>query len=280
MSNSLSTRQLARRAVELRIAVINMLVDAKSGHSAGPLGLAEIFAALYFRFLNVRPKQPDWEGRDRFVLSCGHVAPILYAALAYAGFFPLTQLKTLRKLNSPLQGHTHNLSTSGVETTGGPLAQGISQAVGMALGFRMDHRSQRVWCVCSDGEHDEGQLWEAVMLAAKYQLDNLVVIVDRNQIQIDGFTEEVLPLGKLEEKYRAFGWQVYLMDGNELKEVISTLEDASAHKGEPTVVIAHTVPGKGVSFMENKPEWHGKPPTSEEAELALAELERALEGLK
>lgn len=272
--------ELKRRAWEIRIETIKALAAARSGHTAGPLGQAEILSALYFRFLEQRALEPRWTDRDRCVLSCGHTAPGLYAALALAGYFPVSELATLRKFGSRLQGHTHNLSTPGVEVTGGPLGQGISQAVGMAIGLKIDHRPQRVWCLTSDGEHDEGQTWEAIMLGAKWKLDHLVVIVDRNHIQISGSTEEVLPLGKLEEKYRAFGWHALRIDGNDMQEVVEAFEEAEGVEGQPTAIVAYTVPGKGVRFMENRYEWHGKPPTEEEAEVALVELTRHLKAVR
>jgi len=259
-------------ANHLRELVIEMLVKAGSGHSAGPLGMADIFAALYFHVLQHDPKRPNWTGRDRVVLSNGHICPILYATLAYAGYFPVEELKTLRALNSRLQGHPHRGSLPGIETTSGPLGSGLSQAVGMALAARMDKARHRVYCLASDGEHDEGNFWEAVMLAGKERLSNLTVVVDRNNIQIDGFTEHVLPLDSLHAKYEAFNWHVLEIDGHNMVQFVDAVHEAIAVYERPTVIIAHTIPGRGVKFMERDFNWHGKAPNKVEAKEALAEL--------
>lgn len=277
MVQKLSFQDLQIKANELRLDIIAMLLEAGSGHSAGPLDLAEIFTALYFNVMRHDPKKPKWEGRDRLVLSCGHVCPVLYATLAEAGYFPKEELKTLRKLGSRLQGHPHNLALPGLETSSGPLAQGSSQAVGMALALRLDHSTSRVYLVMSDGEHNEGQTWEAVMLAAKNKLHNLTAIIDRNNIQIDGYTEDVMPLEGLRAKYEAFNWHVLEVDGHNIRDVIDACNEAKAIYEKPTVIIAHTIPGKGVDFMEGKFEWHGKPPSAEEAKIAIHEL-RTLQG--
>jgi transketolase len=266
------SKSLEEIANEIREDLIEMLLASGSGHSAGPLGMADVFTALYFSVLNHNPKKPDWEDRDRLVLSNGHICPILYTTLAHAGYFPKSELKTLRRLGSRLQGHPHRESLPGLEITSGPLGSGLSQAVGMALGLRMDHRDPWVYGLLSDGEQDAGQTWEAVMLAGKSKLHNLTAIMDRNNIQIDGFTETIMPLEPLREKYEAFNWQVIEVDGHNISEVIEACDKAKAIYSKPVMIIAHTIPGKGVSFMERKFEWHGKPPKKEEAERALKEL--------
>jgi len=265
-------QQLEEIANSLRQDVIKMLTEAGSGHTAGPLGLADIFAALYFNVLKHNPKNPKWELRDRLCLSCGHVVPIRYAAMARAGYFPLSWLKTLRKLGSKLQGHPSFQDMPALECSSGPLGQGVSVAVGMALAAKLKKQKHFVYCVTSDGEHDEGQTWEAIMTAAKYKLDNLIFILDRNMIQIDGFTEKIMPLTHLHEKYLAFKWHVQQIDGNNIAEFIQAVNKAKIVKNKPKVIIAHTIPGKGVSFMENDYNWHGKAPSVEEAKRALEEL--------
>lgn len=270
---------LEEMANKIRQDIIEMLVEAKSGHSAGPLGMADIFTALYFHVLNHNPKNPGWPDRDRVVVSNGHICPVLYATLANAGYFPMEELMTLRKLNSRLQGHPHRNSLPGLETTSGPLGSGISQAIGMALAARLDKKKNRVYCLTSDGEHQEGNTWEAIMFAGKQgsKLNNLTVIMDRNNIQIDGFTEQVMPLEPLREKYEFFNWQVIEVNGHDILEFVAAVNEAKAIYEKPTVIIAHTIPGKGVSFMENDYTWHGKPPNIEEAKKALEEL-RTLQG--
>jgi len=259
-------------ANNIREDIIKMLLEAKSGHSAGPLGMADIFATLYFHVLNYDPKKPNWKDRDRFFLSCGHICPVWYATLAHAGFFPVSELKTLRKIGTRLQGHPHNLSTPGVENTGGPLGQGLSQAIGTALALKLDNSKSRVYCVLSDGEHDEGQIWEAVMFAGKMKMNNLVAIIDRNNIQIDGYTENVMPLEPLKDKYESFNWHVLEVDGHNIEAIIDACNEAKAIYEKPTVIIAHTIPGKGVDFMENDYKWHGIPPDPEQGKKALQEL--------
>ncbi|MDP3948066.1 MAG: transketolase [bacterium] len=270
-------KQLEELANIIRQDIIAMLVEAKSGHSAGSLGMADIFTALYFHVLNHDPKRPDWPERDRLVLSNGHICPVRYVAMAHAGYFPVEELKTLRKLNSRLQGHPHRLALPGVETTSGPLGSGLSQAIGMALAARLDNKKHRIYCAMSDGEHDAGNTWEAVMFAGKERLANLTAIVDRNNIQIDGYTENIMPLEPLREKYEAFRWHVIEIDGHNIEHFVDAVNEAKAIYEKPTVIIAHTIPGKGVSFMEGDYLWHGKPPNKEEAELALKEL-RTLQG--
>ena len=268
---------LEEKATEIREDIIEMLVQAGSGHSAGPLGMTDIFTAFYFHVLNHDPKRPDWPERDRLILSNGHICPVRYVTMAHAGYFPISELKTLRKINSRLQGHPHRTSLPGVETTSGPLGSGLSQAVGMALAARMDKKKHRVYALTSDGEHDCGNTWEAVMFAGKNRLSNLTVVVDRNNIQIDGFTENIMPLEPFRSKYESFGWHVLEVDGHNIEQFVDAITEAKAIYEKPTVIVAHTIPGKGVSFMERDFLWHGKPPNKEEANKALAEL-RTLAG--
>lgn len=269
----LSPQDLQKIANDIRKDIIKMLVAAGSGHSAGPLGMADIFTALYFEIMNHDPKDPFWEDRDRLILSNGHICPVRYATMAHAGYFPVSELKTLRKLGSRLQGHPERLRLPGVETTSGPLGSGLAQATGYAYASRMDKKRFRVFCIVSDGEQDEGNNWEAAMFAGKNNLANLTVIMDRNNIQIDGFTEDVMPLEPLDDKYKAFGWHVLHIDGHNFEEIVNAVNHARAVYENPTIIIAHTIPGKGVSFMEGKFEWHGKPPNKDEAKIALKELE-------
>lgn len=263
---------LEEKANEIRQDIIRTLVEAGSGHSAGPLGMADIFTAFYFHILNHDPKRPDWQDRDRLVLSNGHICPVQYVAMAHAGYFSISELKTLRKINSRLQGHPHRDTLPGLESTSGPLGSGISQACGMALAARLDGKKHRIYCLTSDGEHDAGNTWEAVMFAAKYKLSNLTVIIDRNNIQIDGFTEDIMPLESLRAKYEAFNWHVLEVDGHNIAHFVDAVNESIAIHEQPTVIIARTVPGKGVSFMENDYVWHGKPPNKDEATKALVEL--------
>lgn len=265
-------KYLEELANHLRESVIEMLLEAGSGHSAGPLGMADVFATLYGHILQHRPKQPRWPERDRLVLSNGHICPIQYAALAWAGYFSKEELATLRKLHSRLQGHPHRGTPPGIETTSGPLGSGLAQAAGMALAARMDRAKHRVYCVMSDAEHQEGNTWEAVMFAGKERLSNLTAIVDRNNIQIDGFTEDVMPLDPLRAKYEAFRWHVLEVDGHNVRQVVDAAHEAIAVYEAPTVIIAHTTPGRGVRFMENDYTWHGKPPGKEEAKAALRDI--------
>lgn len=267
-----TAHKLEEKANQIRQDIIKMLLEAGSGHSAGPLGMADIFTAFYFNILNHDPKNPNWDQRDRLFLSNGHICPVRYVAMAHAGYFPKEELKTFRKLGSRLQGHPERTKLPGVETTSGPLGSGLAQASGYAYVARMDKKRFWVYCICSDGEHDTGNHWEAVLFAGKYKLSNLIAVVDRNNIQIDGHTEDVMPLEPLEDKYKAFGWHVIHVDGHNIEEFIDAIGEAKAIFEKPTVIIAHTIPGKGVSFMENKFEWHGKPPNKDEAEKALDEL--------
>ena len=268
-----------------------MLLAAGSGHSAGPLGMADVFTALYFSIANISPEMRKAKDRDRIVLSNAHICPVLYATLAERGYLPKGELLTLRKLGSRLQGHSNNHSQPDlpIETSGGPLGQGISQAVGFALASRMNHRANRAnpkakpeatwhtWCLMGDGELNEGQCWEAFMLAGKENLNELTVFIDRNNIQIDGFTEDVMPMEPLADKFRAFNWSVIEVDGHNIKEIVNAAKKAKAIYENPTVIICHTIPGKGVDFMENDFAWHGKPPKADEAKTALDEL-RTLRG--
>lgn len=271
-------KDLKLKANKIRQLIIETLVTAGSGHSGGPLGMADIFTAFYFHILKHDPKNPAWEDRDRLILSNGHICPVQYATMALAGYFPLEELKTLRKINSRLQGHPHRSSLPGLETTSGPLGEGISQAIGMVLARNLDKKAYRVYCLTSDGEHEEGNTWEAVMFAAKNKL-NLIQVIDRNYIQIDGNTEDIMPLDPLKEKYESFNWNAIEIDGNDIKSFIEAVEKAKLVTDKPTIIIAKTVPGKGVSFMENDYHWHGKPPNKEEAAKALSELKNLEEKL-
>ncbi|MFH1408492.1 MAG: transketolase [Nanoarchaeota archaeon] len=265
-------KTLKLMANTVRQDIIRSLHEAKSGHSAGSMGMADVFTAFYFAVLNHDPKNPKWEGRDYFLLSAGHICPGLYAAMANAGYFPKEELMTLRKLGTRLQGHPHRTDLPGLESTSGPLGEGISQAAGMAYALKMDNKPNTVFCLTSDGEQQEGNVWEGIMFAAKNKLDNLVCIMDRNFIQIDGNTEDVMPLEPLGDKYRAFNWNVIDIDGNDMAQIVAALEKGRAHKGSPTMILAKNIPGKGVSFMEGDHNWHGRPPNTEEKELALKEL--------
>ena len=264
--------RLEAQANDIRISLIDMLEDAGSGHTAGPLGMADIFTALYFHILNHDPKNPAWEDRDRLILSNGHITPIRYATMAHAGYFPLEELKTLRKFATRLQGHPEREKLPGVETTSGPLGSGLSQATGMAYGARMDGKKFRVYCLMSDGEQEAGNTWEGAMFAGNNRLSNLTAVIDRNNIQIDGMTENVMPLEPLADKYRAFNWHVIEVDGNNIKAFVDAVEEAKAIYERPTVIIAHTIPGKGIKEIEFDYTWHGKPPTKEEEQKFLKEL--------
>lgn len=270
-------RDLSARATAIRATVIEMLVAAGSGHTAGPLGMADIFTALYFRVLNHDPKNPGWEERDRLMLSNGHIVPIRYAAMAHAGYFPIEECLTLRKFGSRLQGHPEREKLPGVETTSGPLGSGLSQAAGYAYAARMDGKRFRVYCAMSDGEHQEGNVWEAMMFAGKNRLSNITAIIDRNNIQIDGMTESIMPLEPLRDKYEAFNWHVLEVEGHNIPQFIAACDEAKAIYEKPTVIIAHTIPGKGIKEIEFDYKWHGKPPSKEEAQKFLSEL-RTLSG--
>lgn len=271
----LSYSQVEAKANSIRRSIITMLSEAGSGHPGGPLGMADIMAALYFKVLRIRPEDPDWADRDLFVMSNGHCAPVLYATLAERGFFDKTELVTLRKFNSRLQGHPERHLLPGLETTSGPLGSGLSQAAGMAYGLQyLDHQPQRhVYCTMGDGELNEGNIWEAAMFASKYQLGQLIGIVDRNNIQISGTTEQVMPMENLRDKWESFGWHVQEVDGHSVESVVEACSMARAITNRPSVIIAHTVPGKGVDFMEYDYRWHGKAPNRQETAQALEQLQ-------
>lgn len=263
---------LEETANVIRQDIIEMLVEAKSGHSAGPLGMADIFTAFYFHILNHDPQNPFWEERDRLVLSNGHICPVLYATMANAGYFPKSELKTLRKFGTRLQGHPHRPWLPGLETSSGPLGSGLSQACGMAYAAIMDKKKYNIYCFMSDAEQDAGNVWEAVLWAGKNKLNNLTAIIDRNNIQIDGMTEDIMPLEPLRAKYEAFNWHVIDIDGHNFEEIVNAVNQAKAIYEKPVLIIAHTIPGKGVDFMEFDFTWHGKPPKPEEAKIALEQL--------
>jgi len=277
-------------ANDIRETIITMLVNAGSGHTAGPLGMADIFTALYFHLLRHDSRNPDFPDRDRLILSNGHIAPVLYAAMAHAGYLSVEEARTtLRKFGSRLQGHPHREWLAGLETSSGPLGSGLSQAIGMAIADRMDRGPQSnrfYYCLMGDGELDCGQIWEAAMLGGKERLHNVIGIVDRNNIQIDGFTEDIMPLEPLKDKWESFGWHVQEIDGHDFQAIIGAVNEAKAYFAKPSLIIAHTIPGKGVDFAERRFEWHGNPPgkgpddvvpKDKQAEVALAEL-RTLRG--
>lgn len=277
-----NVKQLELKAEAIRETIIEMLVAAGSGHTAGPMGMADIFAALYFTILNHDPKNPEWEERDRLILSNGHIVPVRYAAMAHAGYFPVEECLTLRKFGSRLQGHPERTRLPGLETTSGPLGSGLGQAAGIAYGARLDQKSAsrriQVYCAMSDGEHDAGNIWESAMFAGANKLSNLTGIIDRNNIQINGMTEQVMPLEGLRAKYEAFGWHVLECDGNNIAAFIDCVGEAKAITEKPTVIIAHTVPGKGIKEIEYDFTWHSyKPELQKDAPKYLAEL-RTLKG--
>ena len=263
---------IEKKAEEIRETIINMLVSAGSGHTAGPLGMADIFAALYFHVLKHDPNNPDWEERDRLILSNGHIVPVRYSAMAHAGYFPVEECLTLRKFGTRLQGHPERLKLPGMETTSGPLGEGLPQAGGMAYALRMDGKKNRTYVVMGDGEQDEGIIWEAVMWIAKNKLSNLTAIIDRNNIQIDGMTEDIMPLDSLKAKYEAFNWHVLEVDGHNIRQFIEAVDEAKAIFEKPTVILAHTIPGRGVPDIEFDYHWHGKAPNKEEAKKFLKEI--------
>jgi len=268
---------IEQKAQAIRETIIEMLVAAGSGHTAGPLGMSDIFAAFYFHILNHDPKHPDKADRDRLILSNGHITPVRYSAMAHAGYFPIEECLTLRKFGSRLQGHPERTKLPGVETTSGPLGSGLGQSAGYAYGARMDKKKFRIYCLMSDGEQDAGNTWEAAMFAGANKLSNLTAVIDRNNIQINGMTENVMPLENLKAKYEAFGWHVIEVNGHNIREFVNAVEEAQAIFEKPTVLIAHTIPGKGVKEIEFDYTWHGKPPTKEEAQKFLHEL-RTLKG--
>jgi transketolase len=275
--------RLEKKANEIRESIIEMLFEAKSGHTAGPLGMADIFTLLYFEVLKHDPKNPEWEERDRLILSNGHICPVLYATLAHAGYFPLEELATLRKFGSRLQGHPHRTALPGLETSSGPLGSGVSQAVGMALAERIDnpYSAKYFYCLTGDGELQEGQIWEALFLAGKEKLHNLILIVDRNGIQIDGYTKDVMPIEPLAEKFESFNFDVQEVDGHNIRAVNDAIGKAQAVYSQPSVIIAHTIASKGVDVFERDFRWHGNPPgkgpedrvpRGEQAKIALEKL--------
>lgn len=272
LAPSLSLDEMSTMAKKLRRHVISMIGKAGSGHPGGSLSAAEIITALFFNVMRHDPANPRWLERDRFILSKGHAAPILYSALAERDYFPVEELATLRMLGSCLQGHCDMTATPGVEMSSGSLGQGLSFGIGMALAGRLDARDYRIYVLLGDGECDEGQVWEAAMASAHFRLDNLVAIVDHNELQIDGWNRDVMNLEPLADKWKAFGWHTIEVNGHELSQLISAFDDAKRVKGKPTVIIAHTIKGKGVSFMENNVDFHGKAPTPAEIEKALEEL--------
>lgn len=266
---------LNEMARQIRRDIINMLLISKSGHSGGPLGMADIFSAMYFNKLNIEDEQPYGNERDYFFVSIGHIAPVWYASLARRGYFPLEELKTLRKINGRLQGHPAPLKTHGlpgIEIASGSLGQGLSVAVGCAIGLRMDKKPNYVYCINGDGELQEGQIWEAVMTAAHHKVDNLTMFVDFNDCQIDGNVHNVMNIMPLVDKFKAFNWETFEIDGNNMGNILETIDKAKSVKGKPTVIIAHTKMGKGVSFMEGDYRWHGNPPNEEQGKIALQEL--------
>ncbi|MDP3954673.1 MAG: transketolase [bacterium] len=253
-------KELEEKANLIRQSLIESLMAAGSGHTAGPLGMADVFTAFYFHILNHDPKNPDMEDRDRLILSNGHIVPIRYAAMAHAGYFPVEELQTLRKFGTRLQGHPERNKLPGVESTSGPLGSGLGQAAGIAYGARMDGKKFRTYCLMSDGEHDTGNIWESAMFAGKNKLSNLTGLIDRNNIQIDGVTEDIMPLESLRDKYEAFNWHVIDVDGHNFEAIVDAVEQAKAIFEKPTLIIAHTIPGKGIPEIEFDYRWHGNPP--------------------
>ncbi|KND48257.1 MAG: transketolase [Parcubacteria bacterium C7867-004] len=260
------------KAEAIRETILDMLVAAGSGHTAGPLGMSDIFASFYFHILKHDPTKPDWEERDILILSNGHIVPVRYSAMAHAGYFPVEECLTLRKFGSRLQGHPERLRLPGLETTSGPLGEGLSQAAAIAYAFRMDGKKNNVYVLMGDGEQDEGNVWEAVMWAGKEKLNSLTAVIDRNNIQIDGMTEDIMPLESLRAKYEAFGWHVLEVNGHDVRAFIGAVEEAKSIFEKPVCIIAHTIPGKGVPEIEFDYKWHGKPPTAEEAKRFMQQL--------
>lgn len=263
---------LEKKARDVRETVIRMLVAAGSGHTAGPLGMADVFTAFYFHILNHDPQNPAWEDRDRLILSNGHIVPVRYAAMAHAGYFPVEECETLRKFGSRLQGHPERVKLPGLETTSGPLGSGLSQAAAMAYAAKMDGKRWRTYCCMSDAEQQAGNIWEAAMFAGRNRLGSLTGIIDRNNIQINGMTEDIMPLEPLRDKYEAFGWHVLEIDGHNMEAIVDATEQSKAIYEKPTLIIAHTIPGKGVPEIEFDYTWHGKPPSADEAKKFLAEI--------
>jgi transketolase len=276
---SISNEEVVRLkllANTIRKDILKMVYAAKAGHPGGSLSATDIVTVLYFHFMRVEPKNPDWENRDRFILSKGHACPVLYAALAEKGYFPRKELLTLRQIDGRLQGHPDMKKTPGVDMTSGSLGQGLSAGVGMALGLKLDSKYSRVYVLLSDGELNEGQIWEAAMAAAKYKLDNMIAIVDFNRLQLDGWCNDVMPIEPLADKWQAFGWEVFEANGHDIRSIVGTIDRAQQVRGRPSVIIAHTVKGKGVSFMENECDWHGKAPNKKQFEQAMGELDQEM----
>ncbi len=265
-------KKLEKRANQIRIEIIKMIYKSQSGHPGGALSATDIVATLYFHCMNIDPDRPDWKERDRFILSKGHACPVLYAALALKNFFPCSELDTLRKMDSKLQGHPDMKRLPGLDSTSGSLGQGLSVGVGMALVGKMDKSSYNIYVIIGDGESQEGQIWEAAMAARKYHLDNLIVFTDNNGLQVDGLVEDVMPIAPIKEKWQAFGWYVQEIDGHNIGEIIDAIEQAKTIKGKPHMIVANTVKGKGISYMENVTAWHGKAPDDQEYFQALTEL--------
>lgn len=274
----MSIADLERMAATIRCDIIEMITTAQAGHPGGSLSATDVVTALYFRVMRLDPQNPEWPDRDRFILSKGHACPVWYAALAERGYFDKAHLGTLRRLNSILQGHPDMRKTPGIDMTAGSLGQGLSVGLGMALSGKLRKKDYHVWVVIGDGETQEGSIWEAAMAAANWQVDNLTAILDRNGLQNDTYVADIQPLEPLADKWRAFGWHVIEIDGHDMAQVVEALETAKTIKGQPTLILAHTIKGKGVSFMENVPEWHGKAPCIEEAECALDEIRTSCPG--
>ena len=270
----MSIKELKRMAAVIRCDIIDMICTANAGHPGGSLSAADIVTALYFRVMRLDPENPNWPDRDRFILSKGHACPVWYAALAERGYFDRAHLSTLRRINSILQGHPDMLKTPGIDMTVGSLGHGLSVGLGMALGGKLQGKDYHVWIVIGDGESQEGSIWEAAMAAANWKVENLTAILDRNNLQNDDFVDDIMSIEPLADKWRAFGWNVVEIDGHDMKEVVEALEGAKAFKGQPTIIIANTVKGKGVSYMENVCEWHGKAPSKQQADQALEEIRR------
>ncbi|MBU3668945.1 MAG: transketolase [Candidatus Taylorbacteria bacterium] len=276
-------QSLEEQARKIRVSIIHMLAEAKSGHTGGPLGMADIFTALYFKLLKHDPKNPSLDIRDRVVLSNGHICPVLYATMAHAGYLPIEELLTLRKFGSRLQGHPHREFLPMLETSSGPLGSGLSQAVGMAIADRIDHGKvspRFIYTFLGDGELNEGQNWEAAMLAAKEKLGNLIAIIDRNNIQIDGYTEDIMPLSPLFDKWKSFGWHVIEIDGHDMRAIVAAVREAQTIFEKPSVIITHTIPGRGVPYMEHRFEWHGTPPGISDISGAPAKADQVKEALR
>ena len=270
----MSVEELKQMAATIRCEIIEMICTAGAGHPGGSLSAADVVTALYFRVMRVDPQKPEWPDRDRFILSKGHACPVWYVALAEKGYFDKSHLKTLRRLGSILQGHPDMNKTPGIDMTAGSLGHGLSAGLGMALSGKLQQKEFHVWVIIGDGESQEGSIWEAAMSAPKWKLDNLTVIMDRNNLQNDSYVDDIMPIEPITDKWRAFGWNVLDIDGHDMAAIVQALETAKACKNQPTIVIARTIKGKGVSYMENVCEWHGKAPSEEQAEVALKEIRR------